>query len=238
MEAAASPVLNQLRRIRKPVNNQFYQAAKALVLKILQSPNGSLWKYPGLYFRPATPEVQSSLSHQESGVSTIHASHRWSRCALFLMVVKDQPIGLLFQKENHRIEIVHMPHQLSVDFFQGSILDGFLDLQGPRGQGPTFHAFDVMRYKGRWIRQGMELEQRHQLVPAARAASDKELNIQPLPLLDGLLLPHGKDSVALVIRREGRVHRGYMVCVWDPQAVGHNEDETNEEEMDGDPQLD
>jgi hypothetical protein len=220
-----------LRRIRRQAPLRFIEAAKQHALRILQGNRTDLWKFPGLYVRPATPDLQAALLEREG--YSFHISRGWSRCALFFFVLFDQPVAVLLQKENHRLEVVNPDPRLPFDLFRGTVLDGYLDLAGGAA---AFRALDVVCWKGRWVRRAPfperfnPMEEVTGLTAGPAPEPAHTLQMAPLKAIEGVQLPSEADRFALVLSCDGRQYRAYQVLAWAPGAAAPDAHEEEEEE--------
>lgn len=211
----ASAPQTVIRRIRRNIAPRLLDTAHSVVFRMLHAPRSRVWKYPGLMHRPATPDIQAALL-QTADTRTFIVSRRWSRCCLILFVMHDHPTGVLLLKENHRLEVVNLPGHIPHEAFRGTIIDGFLEVDG--GQA-VFHVVDVIRWGGRWLgATGGDIDTRRGLTAELLASpSDTALGVRLLPYFEGVSLTAEPDKASLVYVRTPRgTYRAHMLVLWYP----------------------
>lgn len=199
-----------LRRVRSCLTSEFIDHVHSAVLRMLQGPRARMWKYPGLMHRFATPDTERLLATAEDA-TTFSVSRKWSRCCLILLMLRDRTVSVLFLKENNRIEIVTTDGRLPQSAFQGTIVDGYLDITE---SGVTFYAVDPVRYAGRWLGTATPLNERRRAVNGLYSRGDAStLSIRHLEPSVGVAPPRGSDKVALVYVRDRRgTYRAHTLC--------------------------
>lgn len=191
------------RRLRVAANAGFVQSVQNLVFGMLTPPRSRMWRYPGMTLRNVT---QADVDAAAEG-SSIEISSNWPRACLFLVQLGERKVAALLFKESNRVEVLQ-PGPLPHDLFFGTILDGFVQMDG---SDITFQVFDVIRMKGRWIPSRVPFDQRRaDAFPLVRPAGAM-LGIQVPPLQNGMPGLSGPDRLAVIVTRAP--HRAFVTSV-------------------------
>lgn len=191
------------RRFRVPANSGFLQTVQNVIFSMLTAPRHRMWRYPGMTLRNVTQSVVDAAS----GGKSIEIVATWPRACLFFIQIGERKVAALLFKESNRIEVLQ-PGAVPRELFFGTIFDGFVEMDGG---DVTFHVFDVVRFKGRWIPSRVPFEERRADALGLARPPGHVFGISIPALRDGLVNLSGTDRVAVVVTREPQ--RAYITSV-------------------------